>query len=107
MYFEYLNIRFRSIPWPLKETPVQFDGFEIIVRPESGVFAPSVVFEFGSQSLNSDQALHIIRRFFSALSREYSRNFLVDCSETRWHRKTFGVNCRHHSLRSYVLARAD
>jgi hypothetical protein len=41
------------------------------------------------------------------LSREYSRNFLVDCSETRWHRKTFGVNCRHHSLRSYVLARAD
>lgn len=57
-----------SVPWPISETTVEFEGHKIILRPETDTLACSIAFEHGSAGISREDAKYIIRRFMSALS---------------------------------------
>lgn len=56
-----------GFPWPDKETPVKFEGRNLILRPPFEEFPPSIVFELDS-TINESKSLSLVRRFMSVLS---------------------------------------
>ncbi len=54
--------------WPDKDTEIEFDGHNLLLRPETKELMPSVAFEFGSKGITYEDAMHLIQRFLSSLS---------------------------------------
>lgn len=56
-----------GVHWPTVETRVNFEGHEILLRPETDRLGPSVVMAYEPPT-GQEEALHLVRRFLSSLA---------------------------------------